>query len=76
MRPEAAQGSVLLYRREMESARLLIALNIGDRPQTVRLSSSGTLLLSTHLDREGDRFDETLSLRANEGTILSLESRN
>jgi len=71
----AAQGDVLMYRREDqdEGEVLTIALNLGEEP--VALSTQGhgldgAILLSTHLDRAGERIHGTLDLRGNEGVVI------
>ncbi|MGC2086520.1 MAG: alpha-amylase family glycosyl hydrolase [Bradyrhizobium sp.] len=75
----AAQGDVLMYRREGagegqgEGEVLTIALNLGEEP--VALSTQGhgldgAILLSTHLDRAGERIHGTLDLRGNEGVVI------
>ena len=72
--PVAAQGDILLYRREDEGGALVIALNLGPEPVSVAPGSIGfgrEILLSTFLDREGEEIQGTLDLRGNEGVILS-----
>jgi len=69
----AAQGDMLLYRREDEGGAVVVALNLGPEPVSVALSSIGfgdEILLSTLLDREGEEIHGTLDLRGNEGVIL------
>jgi alpha-glucosidase len=71
--PVAAQGDVLLYRREGEGGVIVVALNLGAEPALVSSSSIGfgrEILLSTHMDRQGERVEGTLDLRGNEGVIL------
>jgi alpha-glucosidase len=72
-RPVAAQGDILLYRREGEGAVVVVALNLGAEPVSVASSSIGfgcEILLSTFLDRQGEKIQDTLDLRGNEGVIL------
>jgi alpha-glucosidase len=48
-------------------------LNLGAEPALVSSSSIGfgrEILLSTHMDRQGERVEGTLDLRGNEGVIL------
>jgi alpha-glucosidase len=69
----AAQGDVLLYRRDGEGAAIVVALNLGAEPVSFSSSSIGVrreILLSTFLDRQGEPIRGTLDLRANEGVIL------
>jgi alpha-glucosidase len=61
-----APPEVIAYRRE----DLLVALNLGREPR--RLAASGRVLLSTHMDRQGERLAKALELRANEGAIVEL----
>jgi len=71
--PLAAEGDLLLYKRQDDKRSLLIALNLGDEPLSVRSDTvglGGEILLSTVMDREGEAIGETLELRGNEGVIL------
>jgi alpha-glucosidase len=71
--PIAAQGELLLYRRQDDEQSILIALNLGSEPVSVLSDSiglGGEILLSTQMDRAGEAVGETLDLRANEGVIL------
>ena len=54
--PVAADGDILLYRREATRARWSVALNLGAEPVSIASSSIGVgraILLSTFLDRRG-----------------------
>src|SRR5580700_6711917 len=69
--PVAAQGDLLLYRRHSEDGSMIIALNLGDQPTSVALAElSGTILLSTFLDRHHEKIEGALDLRGNEGLII------
>ena len=71
--PIAAEGELLLYKRQDDEGSLLIALNLGSEPVSVRSDSiglSGEILLSTLMDRNGEAVGETLELRGNEGVIV------
>jgi alpha-glucosidase len=71
--PIAAQGELLLYRRQDDEQSILIALNLGSEPVSVLSDSiglGGEILLSTQMDRKGEAVGETLDLRSNEGVIL------
>jgi alpha-glucosidase len=73
--PLAAEGELLLYKRQDDKGSLLIALNLGDEPVSVRsdtIGLGGEILLSTSMDREGEAIGETLELRGNEGLIVRL----
>jgi alpha-glucosidase len=74
-RPLAAEGDVLVFARETEGERILVALNFGARPTAVNLPSDnkeGRLLLSSFCDRAGERIAGALHLRGNEGVIIEL----
>ncbi len=69
----AAQGDLLLYRRQSEGKAVVIALNLGDQPVSIASDAAGIageILLSTFLDREGERLEGALDLRGNEGVII------
>ena len=71
--PIAAEGDLLLYRRQSEAAAVVIALNLGAEPisiasQTIGLG--GEILLSTMLDRQDEKIAGQLDLRGNEGVII------
>jgi alpha-glucosidase len=71
--PVAAQGDILLYRRDGAGGSVVVALNLGAEPVSVASSSIGLsreILLSTFLDREGEEIRGTLDLRGNEGVIV------
>jgi alpha-glucosidase len=71
--PVAAQGDILLYRREGEGGAVVIALNLGPEPISLTSGSIGlgrAILLSTFLDREGEEIRGALDLRGNEGVIV------
>jgi alpha-glucosidase len=71
--PIAAQGDLLLYRRQQEDKAVVIALNLGAEPVSMASDAAGLggeILLSTMLDRKGERIEGTLDLRGNEGVII------
>jgi alpha-glucosidase len=71
--PIAAEGNVLLYRREGDGGTLVVALNLGAAPVSIASNAIGVsrvILLSTFLDRHGEEVQDALDLRANEGVIL------
>lgn len=69
--PMAAEGDLLLYVREYEDERILVALNLGDEPLSASGDHfSGEVLLSTFCDREGERIAGEIGLRANEGMVV------
>jgi alpha-glucosidase len=74
-RPLAAAGDVLVFARESDSERILVALNFGARPAAVNLpndNKEGRLLLSSFCDRAGEQVAATVRLRSNEGAIIEL----
>ena len=71
--PIAAQGDLLIYRREAGDKALIVVLNLGADPIAVTSSAirlGSEILLSTFLDREGERLEGVLDLRGNEGVIV------
>jgi alpha-glucosidase len=72
--PLAAAGELLLYRRgESRDHMIVVALNLGDEPVSIASDAaglSGEILLSTFLDRAGEKIRGTVDLRGNEGVII------
>ncbi|KPF94407.1 alpha-amylase [Rhodopseudomonas sp. AAP120] len=71
--PLAAEGDLLLYRRQHDGRSLLVALNLGDEPVSAASDAfglDGEVLLSTLMDRTGERIGATLDLRGNEGVVI------
>ena len=71
--PVTAHGDVLLYRRRSAEGVAVIALNFGAAPASVSSSAIGfsnEVLLSTFMDRQGEKVEGVLDLRGNEGVIL------
>src|SRR3954462_3829315 len=72
--PIAAQGDLLVYRREAEGRAVIVVLNLGTEPIAVTTSAirfGSEILLSTFLDREGERIEGVLDLRGNEGVVVT-----
>jgi alpha-glucosidase len=72
--PVAAEGDLLLYRREGEGNAVLIALNLGDQPISIASDTpglSGEIVLSTLLGRQGEKVEGSVDLRPNEGLVIS-----
>ncbi|MES2562942.1 MAG: alpha-amylase family glycosyl hydrolase [Pseudomonadota bacterium] len=64
---------VLAYERSHDGERLFIALNFSDEEASAPLMvDSGTVLLSTHLDREDEPIAERCMLRGHEAVIIKL----
>jgi alpha-glucosidase len=69
--PIAAQGELLLYRRQSEGRTAVVALNLGSEPVSLESETiGGEILLSTFLDREGEKVQGALDLRGDEGVII------
>jgi alpha-glucosidase len=71
--PIAAEGDLLMYRRQIDGDAVVIALNLGAEPVSIVTETAGlegALLLSTFLDRQGETIQGTLDLRGNEGVIV------
>jgi len=71
--PVAAQGDVLLYRRQRDCKSIMVALNLGTAPVSIASEAIGRnceILLSTFLDRQGEKIQGVLDLRGNEGAII------
>jgi alpha-glucosidase len=71
--PIAAEGDLLLYRRQCEGKAVVIALNLGAEPVSMASDAAGLdgeILLSTFLDRQGEKIEGALDLRGNEGAII------
>ena len=74
-KPLDAGGDLLLFYRELPEQRLLIALNMGREPTLVSLPDgrmSGHILLSTFLDRDGEKVMASIHLRGNEGLLVKV----
>jgi alpha-glucosidase len=73
--PIAAQGDLLLYRRQGEGSAVVVALNLGAEPVSLEseaIGLGGEILLSTYLDRQGEKIKGTLDLRGDEGVIIGV----
>src|SRR6202048_4174403 len=71
--PIAAEGDLLLYRRESGGRAVVVALNLGADPVSVAsdaLRLGGEILLSTFLDRQGEKIRGSLDLRGHGGAII------
>ncbi len=73
--PVAMSGDLLAYVRRAGNEAFLVALNLGEEPFALTLSSlrmKGQTVLSTYLDQANESSVDTVSLRANEGIIIML----
>jgi len=71
----AAIGDVLLYERELDGERILIALNLSDTAaeiETKAIDENGgaAVMMSTIGDRTGERIARSIVLRPNEGLMI------
>ena len=76
--PLGTDGPVLAFerRRGRGGERFAIVLNLGHKPQLFTLAPAANrarVVLSTHLDREGEPVETTLALRPDEGVVLQVE---
>lgn len=74
--PVATTGDLLAYVRKQGNQRFLMALNLGAEPYAISFSEvnhrNGRIVISTHLDRDGEAMEGDLNLRANEGVMIAL----
>ena len=63
-------GDLLIFQRQHQRQRLLIALNFGSEAISVEAIASGRLLLSTFMDRASESMQATFMLRRAEGVII------
>ena len=71
--PIAAKDSLLIYRRRTANSTVTVVLNLGGDPVSVAsraVDQHREVLLSTMLDRAGEKLAGSLELRGNEGIIL------
>jgi alpha-glucosidase len=68
------EGSIMVYERGNATERLLIALNFGHEAESVQLPGvAGKVVLSTYLERSGEKVGANCELRADEGLIIKLD---
>jgi alpha-glucosidase len=71
--PIRAQGDLLAYLRTYAEQRCLVVLNLGSQPQHLEpyhTELSGQIVLSTHLDRDGETVHGAIDLRSDEAVIV------
>jgi alpha-glucosidase len=67
-------GEILAYIRSLAERRFLVLLNFAAQSQTFasnELRLQGRLILSTYLDRADERVRDTITLRGDEGVIVT-----
>jgi len=67
-----ALNHVLRFERTGKDDRFLVVLNMAAEPAQIALAA-GTVLSSTHLDREGKSVSGMVELRAAEGMVVGLD---
>jgi alpha-glucosidase len=70
---EQATADCLVYTRSSYDDAKLIALNLSANPQRLELAAAGTIAISTHLAREGERVAGTLALGGDEAVVIDFE---
>ncbi len=72
--PVEAAGDVMAYVRSGADGEYLVALNLGHAPAALDLGGRrAEIVLTTHLDREGERLEGSATLRGDEGFVARLE---
>lgn len=65
----SSRDNVLVYEREHDGGRFVVALNFGGEGATLDLGTAGRVVLSTRLDR-GEEVSGVVSLRGDEGVVI------
>jgi alpha-glucosidase len=74
-----SSGDLLLFLREAQNERLLVALNFGAAPAVASFANAGftgDLLLSSYLDCEGGSVRDMIRMRPNEGVVIRISVGN
>jgi alpha-glucosidase len=72
-RSVAAGGNLLVHIRALGDERLLVVLNLGAEATTLRSEAlSGTVVVSSFADRDGEAVAERVALRGGEGLLIAL----
>jgi alpha-glucosidase len=66
----ATDAGCLVYVRERDAERKLVALNLTDAPRRIELGERGTVALSTRWRRDGETCAGTLELMPGEGAVI------
>ena len=67
----AAENRVLRFERRKGKESFLVALNMSTQATQIAVES-GTVISSTHLDREGKQVSAQTDLRGSEGLLIRL----
>jgi alpha-glucosidase len=65
-----AEGPLLRYRRTDGTKRFVVLLNLGHEPQEAAFGE-GQIVISTFLDREKELINGNVSLRPDEGLVIT-----
>ena len=73
--PLPLEGNVLAYSRVRADQCFIIVLNLESSPKAVRFARElrGSIVLSTHLGRAGERISDRLDLSCDEGVIIKTQ---
>jgi alpha-glucosidase len=71
---DTADDGVLVYTRRAGDDHKLVALNLTSSEQAVTVAITGTVLLSTYLDRCGEPVNGALRLRPDEGVVIDVDA--
>jgi hypothetical protein len=66
----------MAFLRSYGDRRFLVALNLGHGPSILETPSTpvdGTIVVGTHVDREGMRVRDRLELDGDEGLVIELD---
>ena len=69
----AGDEHTLVFARQLDGERIVVALNISDEPRRVELAERGEIVLTTGLDRTGTAVAGALELRPAEGVVIRTE---
>jgi alpha-glucosidase len=78
-RPVRAQGDLLLFEREHEGDRILVALNLSTNAAAVDFNSDqfrGKVIVSAFGDRDAEPVRRRIDLRGSEGLVIALCKRS
>lgn len=70
----SARGTILGYERGDAASKITVTLNLGHEAQKIA-HVPGTILISTHLDRNTEQISNQLELRPDEGVIARQSAR-
>jgi alpha-glucosidase len=73
-RPRLVDKDLLVYFRELDDTKLLIALNLTSQAQVLSFGQGavGKVLVSTGADRDGESVADSIALRGDEGLVIEL----